>query len=94
MRSGKVSNTPENIMSVSWIISGTKVTIGPDADTDGLPSLGQRVKVLVQDAVQPGYHRAVWAGDDAAGRQVGSGIYFYRVRVGEAMQVGRMTLVK
>ncbi|MEE3258114.1 MAG: hypothetical protein VX293_02785, partial [Candidatus Latescibacterota bacterium] len=57
-------------------------------------ALGQRVKVLVQDAVQPGYHRAVWAGDDAAGRQVGSGIYFYRVRVGEAMQVGRMTLVK
>jgi len=34
----------------NWIISGTIVTVGPDADTDGLPSVGQRVKVkaLVQ----------------------------------------------
>ena len=34
----------------NWIISGTTVTVGPDADTDGLPSVGQRVKVkaLVQ----------------------------------------------
>ena len=34
----------------NWLISGTKITVGPGADTDGLPSLGQRVKVkaLVQ----------------------------------------------
>jgi hypothetical protein len=57
-------------------------------------AIGQRVKVLVQESVQPGYHRAVWTGDDAAGRQVGSGIYFYRVKVGESLQVRRMTLVK
>ncbi|MDE0962869.1 MAG: T9SS type A sorting domain-containing protein, partial [Candidatus Latescibacteria bacterium] len=57
-------------------------------------AIGQRVKVLVQESVQPGYYRAVWAGDDAAGRQVGSGIYFYRVKVGESLQVRRMTLVK
>ena len=57
-------------------------------------AIGQRVKVLLHESVQPGYHRAVWAGDDASGRQVGSGIYFYRVQVGEAMRVGRMTLVK
>ena len=29
----------------NWIISGTTVTVGPDADTDGLPSVGQAVKV-------------------------------------------------
>ena len=57
-------------------------------------AIGQRVKVLLHESVQPGYHRAVWAGDDASGRQVGSGIYFYRVQVGEAMRVGRMALVK
>ena len=57
-------------------------------------AIGQRVKVLVQESMQPGYHRAIWEGDDASGRQVGSGIYFYRVRVGESMQVRRMTLVK
>lgn len=57
-------------------------------------AIGQRVKVLLQESVQPGYHRAVWEGDDASGRQVGSGIYFYRVKVGESLQVRRMTLVK
>ena len=57
-------------------------------------AIGQRVKVLLQESVQPGYHRAIWEGDDASGRQVGSGIYFYRVRVGESLQVRRMTLVK
>jgi len=57
-------------------------------------AIGQRVKVLLRESVQPGYHRAVWEGDDAEGRQVGSGLYFYRVKVGESQQVKRMMLVK
>jgi hypothetical protein len=57
-------------------------------------AIGQRVKVLLRESVQPGYHRAVWEGDDAAGRQVGSGLYFYRVKVGESQHVKRMMLVK
>ena len=28
-----------------WVVSGTPVEVGPDADTDGLPEIGQRVKV-------------------------------------------------
>ena len=28
-----------------WIVSGTAVEVGPDTDTDGLPEIGQRVKV-------------------------------------------------
>jgi len=57
-------------------------------------ALGQRVKLLVQEAVKPGYHRVEWDGRDAAGKPVGSGLYFYRVQVGQAAQVGKMTLVK
>jgi len=57
-------------------------------------ALGQRVRVLLQEPLAPGYHRAVWEGKDAAGREVGSGVYFCRVRVGELTQLGRMTLVK
>lgn len=29
----------------NWVISGTKVAVGPGTDTDGLPAVGQRVKV-------------------------------------------------
>ncbi len=56
--------------------------------------LGQRVKLLLQDAVKPGYHRVAWDGRDAAGKEVGSGLYFYRVTVGQMAQVRKMTLVK
>jgi hypothetical protein len=57
-------------------------------------ALGQRVKLLVQEVVKPGYHRVVWDGRDAMGKSVGSGLYFYRVQVGQAAQIGKMTLVK
>ena len=57
-------------------------------------ALGQRVKLLVQEVVKPGYHRVVWDGRDALGKQVGSGLYFYRVQVGQTAKVGKMTLVK
>ena len=57
-------------------------------------ALGQRVKLLVQEVVKPGYHRVVWDGRDALGKEVGSGLYFYRVQVGQTAKVGKMTLVK
>ena len=44
--------------------------------------------------MQPGYHRVDWDGRDGNGRNVGSGLYFYRVRVGKTAQVGKMTMIK
>ncbi len=57
-------------------------------------ALGQRVRMLVEEAMQPGYHRVKWDGRDGLGRAVGSGLYFYRVRVGQMARVGKMTLIK
>ena len=57
-------------------------------------ALGQRVRTLVQDDLQAGYHRALWDGRNAAGQGVATGIYLYRVRVGEMSEAGRMTLLK
>jgi len=57
-------------------------------------ALGQRVRTLVQEERPPGYYRAIWDGRDSAGREVGSGIYFCRVRVGEQVRVRKMALVK
>ena len=56
--------------------------------------LGQQVRTLVQDDLQPGYYSMVWDGRNGAGQSVGTGLYFYKVRVGGQVQVKRMTLVK
>lgn len=48
-------------------------------------ALGRKVKTLV-DAQQPvGSHAVVWDGRDAGGQPVASGIYFYRLRVGDTV---------
>ena len=56
--------------------------------------LGQRIKVLVAAAFSAGRHRAVWNGRDDKGIEVSSGVYFYRLDVGEYQQVRRMILLK
>ena len=57
-------------------------------------ALGQRVRLLVKGFVQSGYHHVDWDGRDGNDRNVGSGLYFYRVRVGKTAQVGKMTMIK
>lgn len=42
---------------------------------------GQKVKTLVNEVQNAGYHSAVWNGLDDANKQVTSGIYFYEFRV-------------
>ncbi len=55
---------------------------------------GVRVKTLVNDVLDAGYHQAIWMGRDDGGRMVASGAYFYRLRSGKEALVGKMLLVK
>lgn len=56
--------------------------------------LGQSVKTLV-DSYQPaGRHQTAWEGRDQNGREVASGIYFFRVQVDGVAQVRKMVLLK
>jgi cell surface protein SprA len=55
---------------------------------------GLLVRVLT-DMVEPaGLHRKTWSGQDAAGRPVASGVYFYRLDVRGASKVRRMVLAR
>ncbi len=45
-------------------------------------------------AVQPGAHEAVLDGRDESGRQLGSGIYFYRIDTAEGSLRGRFAILK
>ena len=48
---------------------------------------GQRIRTLVEGEVQPGEHQVTWDGKDRFGREVSSGLYLYRLKVGEGKWV-------
>jgi hypothetical protein len=75
-------------------------TIGYSLRDDGVAEMavfslaGRRVRTLVNGFVPAGDHEATWDGLDDRGAPVASGVYFYRLRVGDAVETRRMVLVK
>jgi len=55
---------------------------------------GQKVKTLANGDYKVGRHNVVWNGDDATGRSVGSGIYFYRMTTDGYTATQKMLLMK
>ena len=56
--------------------------------------LGQKVRTLVNQSLEPGEHSIVWNGTDNKGRSVASGIYFYRMKAGNYSETQKMVLKK
>lgn len=56
--------------------------------------LGQMVSVLTDQVYDAGRHGLVWSGCDNSGSHVSSGIYFYRMTVGDSTISRKMLLVK
>lgn len=54
--------------------------------------LGAKVRVLYESVTPAGIHSVVWDGTDQAGKQLGSGVYFYRLSV-EGETVARKMLL-
>ena len=56
--------------------------------------LGQKVRTLVKKEKQSGPVTVIWDGKDNKGKDLSSGIYFYRLQAGELAQTRRMILLK
>ncbi|UCD63504.1 MAG: T9SS type A sorting domain-containing protein [Candidatus Zixiibacteriota bacterium] len=56
--------------------------------------LGQQVRVLGDGVLPAGNYTSRWDGTSEDGRQVASGIYFYRVHAGDRTEVRTMVLLK
>jgi flagellar hook assembly protein FlgD len=52
------------------------------------------VRTLVDADKSGGDHVVVWHGIDEDGRQVGSGVYFYRFEVGDTRLERKMVMLK
>ena len=57
-------------------------------------ALGQYVATLMGETKAPGYHTTRWDGRDDAGRDVSSGMYVYRLQVGDLMAAKKMSLIR
>ncbi len=55
---------------------------------------GQKVKTLKSEIMSAGNHSVMWNGKDNSGKDVSSGIYFYKLNTGEETQVRKMVLLK
>ena len=55
---------------------------------------GKLIRTLVDRKVPAGMHKAVWDAKDHHGNKMPAGIYFYRLKAGDLVQVRRMLLVK
>jgi len=56
--------------------------------------LGQRVATLIDNPLPSGTHQISWDGTDQSGNAVTSGVYFYRLTVGDHRLVKKMSLLK
>jgi len=55
---------------------------------------GQKVRTLQNGVLNSGIYNIVWNGEDESQRNVGSGVYFYRMQTGEFTAIRKMLLLK
>ena len=55
---------------------------------------GQKVKTLIDCYSAPGKYEVIWDGKDDNGKQVSSGVYFYKMKAGDYTSVRKMLLMK
>jgi len=56
--------------------------------------LGQKVKTLLSEYQTSGQRKVTWSGKDDHGKEVASGIYFYKLKAVDFSQVRKMILLK
>ncbi len=65
-----------------------------DVTLDVFNLLGQKVKTLVNTAMEAGEHTVVWDGTTDAGTRVASGVYFYRLSTENFTDTRKMLMLK
>ena len=55
---------------------------------------GQKIKTLIDEEEQAGYHHILWDGRDQRDRAVANGIYFYMLRNGQQKTVKKLVLMR
>ena len=57
-------------------------------------TLGEKIKVLQNEYVNPGIHTIVWDATDNSGVEVGSGIYLFHFKANNYVANGKLLLIR
>jgi flagellar hook assembly protein FlgD len=57
-------------------------------------SKGQKIKTLFAEKMHSGNHSIIWKGKDENNMQVASGIYFYKLTIGNQTITKKLILLK
>jgi hypothetical protein len=55
---------------------------------------GEKIRTLVNEYKNVGYHSTIWNGKDNSGKTVASGMYFYNMRTEKYHKIRKMLLIK
>ena len=55
---------------------------------------GQKVATLKDGNMNPGKHTFKWSGKDSKGREVSSGMYFYKLTIGKISHQKKLILLR
>jgi len=88
-----VSQNYPNPFNQSTTIEYT-LPVRSEVTIDVFNILGEKVKSLFYGILTSGRHSISWDGTNEKGKTAGTGIYFYRVKSGEYIQVRKMMLLK
>lgn len=56
--------------------------------------LGQSVRTLISNELDPSFYEFQWNGTSNSGKQVSSGVYFYRIEAGDFVKTRKMLFLK
>jgi hypothetical protein len=56
--------------------------------------LGQKIKTIERNQMNPGYHSITWNATNDYGSQVSAGMYFYQLRTSDFIRTKKMVLLK
>ena len=57
-------------------------------------ALGQKIRTLLNQTQQPGYHTAIWDSKNDRGDKVSTGLYICRIHLGERMYTRKLILME
>ncbi len=55
---------------------------------------GEKVRTLVDSELEAKYHTVQWNGEDGSGKNVSSGVYFYKMKAGKYTSTKKMIMMK
>jgi hypothetical protein len=89
-----VPNPMRSSTMISYGVPGDAESAGRHATLSVYNLNGQLVRRLVDGGESPGTKRVIWDGRDAQGSAISSGVYFYRLTVGEDSATRRLVILK